>query len=186
MYSSELTQDAKTKVPASARQRMAADLDLRCYQPGTKSEYLRCTKRFAAHFKRSPAEMGEAEIRGRRFLLPRAAKAREVLPEKLVEMLNEVFTEFDAIHLLTGAKAILAAGGGVAGWNSGGTVTSVGKGDEAAGGVTVARVSEEETPTSLAGPLVLIGLAALLVLSAVGMMYNPANMAEFTSNRSAL
>jgi uroporphyrinogen III methyltransferase/synthase len=34
--------------------------------------------------------LGEAEIRGRRFLLPRAAKAREVLPEKLVEMGGEV------------------------------------------------------------------------------------------------
>jgi uroporphyrinogen III methyltransferase/synthase len=34
--------------------------------------------------------LGEAEIRGRRFLLPRAAKARELLPEKLVEMGGEV------------------------------------------------------------------------------------------------
>jgi len=34
--------------------------------------------------------LGEAEIRGRRFLLPRAAKAREVLPERLVEMGGEV------------------------------------------------------------------------------------------------
>jgi len=34
--------------------------------------------------------LGEAEIRGRRFLLPRAAKARELLPEKLAEMGGEV------------------------------------------------------------------------------------------------
>jgi uroporphyrinogen III methyltransferase/synthase len=34
--------------------------------------------------------LGEADIRGRRFLLPRAAKARELLPEKLVEMGGEV------------------------------------------------------------------------------------------------
>ena len=34
--------------------------------------------------------LGEAEIRGRRFLLPRAAKARELLPEKLVELGGEV------------------------------------------------------------------------------------------------
>ena len=34
--------------------------------------------------------LGQAEIRGRRFLLPRAAKARELLPEKLVELGGEV------------------------------------------------------------------------------------------------
>jgi len=34
--------------------------------------------------------LGEAEIRGRRFLLPRAARAREVLPEKLAEMGGKV------------------------------------------------------------------------------------------------
>jgi uroporphyrinogen III methyltransferase/synthase len=34
--------------------------------------------------------LGEAEIRGRYFLLPRAAKAREVLPEKLAELGGKV------------------------------------------------------------------------------------------------
>jgi uroporphyrinogen III methyltransferase/synthase len=34
--------------------------------------------------------LGEAEIRGRRFLLPRAARAREVLPEKLTELGGKV------------------------------------------------------------------------------------------------
>jgi len=45
------------------KKRMSDDLELRCYKPGTCAEYLRCAERFAAYFMRSPAEMGEAEIR---------------------------------------------------------------------------------------------------------------------------
>jgi integrase/recombinase XerD len=45
------------------KQRMMEDLELRCYKRGTCESYVRCAERFAAHFMRSPAEMGESEIR---------------------------------------------------------------------------------------------------------------------------
>ena len=43
--------------------RMESDLTLRRYSRSTIDEYLRCARAFAAHFMRSPEEMGEAEIR---------------------------------------------------------------------------------------------------------------------------
>ncbi len=49
------------------RDRMEADLRLRCYSKGTQAEYLRCAKHFARYHWRSPAAMGEAEVRA--FLL---------------------------------------------------------------------------------------------------------------------
>src|SRR5213596_3472196 len=48
-------------------QRMEEDLKLKNYAPATRAEYLRCAKRFVAYHLRSPAEMGEREIRD--FLL---------------------------------------------------------------------------------------------------------------------
>lgn len=45
------------------KKKMSDDLELRCYKQRTCASYLRCAERFAAHFMRSPAEMGEAEIR---------------------------------------------------------------------------------------------------------------------------
>lgn len=57
------------------RDKMAADLELRCYRPGTKKTYLSCARRFAAHFRRSPAELGEAEIRQYLLHLMREKKA---------------------------------------------------------------------------------------------------------------
>lgn len=49
------------------RARMEADLKLRNLRPSTQETYLRCVRRFAAHFMRSPAEMGADEVRA--FLL---------------------------------------------------------------------------------------------------------------------
>lgn len=49
------------------RDRMKADLDLRGRAANTQRMYLRCARDFAAYFRRSPAEMGEAELR--RFLV---------------------------------------------------------------------------------------------------------------------
>jgi len=49
------------------RDRMKEDLKLRRYRAGTVQAYLRCVKQFAAHYRRSPAEMGEPEVRA--FLL---------------------------------------------------------------------------------------------------------------------
>jgi integrase/recombinase XerD len=45
------------------KDRMAEDLELRAYRPGTCDSYLRCAEKFAGHFMRSPADMGEEEIR---------------------------------------------------------------------------------------------------------------------------
>lgn len=60
-------------------QRMAEDLKLKNYAPGTTREYLRCAKNFASFHMRSPAQMGEREIRD--FLLSLAF--RKASPEKL-------------------------------------------------------------------------------------------------------
>ena len=49
------------------RDKMKADLELRRYRPGTVATYVRCVKNFAAYYRRSPAEMGESEVR--EFLL---------------------------------------------------------------------------------------------------------------------
>lgn len=49
------------------REAMKADLELGGYRPATQREYLRCAAQFAAHYMRSPAELGEPEVRG--FLL---------------------------------------------------------------------------------------------------------------------
>jgi site-specific recombinase XerD len=49
------------------RDKMKADLKLRRYRSGTIDNYLLCARRFAAFHHRSPAEMGEEEMR--RFLL---------------------------------------------------------------------------------------------------------------------
>jgi len=42
---------------------MKADLSLKRYSPHTQRAYLRCVADFARHFMRSPAQMGEEEIR---------------------------------------------------------------------------------------------------------------------------
>jgi uroporphyrinogen III methyltransferase/synthase len=47
--------------------------------------------------------LGEQEVRGKRFLLPRAAKAREILPEKLEEMGGQ-------IDVVTAYKTVRPAG----------------------------------------------------------------------------
>ena len=45
------------------RDRMQTDLKLRGYSPSTRKIYLLYARLFARHFMRSPAEMGETEIR---------------------------------------------------------------------------------------------------------------------------
>jgi integrase/recombinase XerD len=44
------------------RDQMARDIELRGYAETTKTEYLRCARDFAAHFMRSPSEMGGSEV----------------------------------------------------------------------------------------------------------------------------
>jgi len=62
------------------RDKMIGDLQLRGYSERTCYEYPRCVKAFAKHFGRSPAEMGEKEIRA--FLL-HIVRARRVGPATL-------------------------------------------------------------------------------------------------------
>lgn len=57
-------------------QRMTEDLKLKNYAPSTRSEYVRCAKQFATYHMRSPAEMGEREIRD--FLLSLALEGKGV------------------------------------------------------------------------------------------------------------
>ena len=45
------------------RDRMEADLRLRNLGPSTQESYLGCVRKFAAYHRRSPAEMGETEVR---------------------------------------------------------------------------------------------------------------------------
>jgi site-specific recombinase XerD len=45
------------------RDRMEKDLILRNFSPATRRNYLLYCRKFAAHYKRSPEELGEAEIR---------------------------------------------------------------------------------------------------------------------------
>jgi len=45
------------------RDRMIAELELRRYSPKSREEYLRCVKRFVAHYMQAPAELGEKEVR---------------------------------------------------------------------------------------------------------------------------
>ena len=45
------------------RERMAADLQLRNLRPSTRESYLGCVRKFAGYHMRSPAEMGEKEVR---------------------------------------------------------------------------------------------------------------------------
>lgn len=64
------------------KDRMEADLKLRNLRPSTQQNYLGIAERFAAHFMRSPAEMGEDEIR--EFLLHlREVKGRSASTQKV-------------------------------------------------------------------------------------------------------
>jgi site-specific recombinase XerD len=45
------------------RDRMAMDLKLRRYAPGTCTKYLDCARAFVAYHRRPPAEMGEEQVR---------------------------------------------------------------------------------------------------------------------------
>ena len=44
------------------KERMKAELELRCYSKSTQDEYLRYSERFVGHFMLSPTKMGEAQV----------------------------------------------------------------------------------------------------------------------------
>jgi len=56
------------------RQRMEADLRLQNLRPRTQVEYLRCARKLAEHFMRSPEELGKEDIRGYLLNLLRVRK----------------------------------------------------------------------------------------------------------------
>ncbi len=58
------------------RDRMLADLEFRAYSPCTQKEYLRCARNFAAHYMRSPEELGEQDVRCFLLHLLRVKKAK--------------------------------------------------------------------------------------------------------------
>jgi len=45
------------------RDRMEGDLRLKGFSPNTRRCYLSCARHFAEHYGRSPAQMGEREIK---------------------------------------------------------------------------------------------------------------------------
>ena len=45
------------------REKMEADLRLKGFGPNTQSAYVRCVRRFAKHFGRSPDRLGATEVR---------------------------------------------------------------------------------------------------------------------------
>lgn len=53
------------------RDRMEGDLLLRGLAEVTRAEYLRCARQFAAHYRRSPAELGAEDVRAYLFHLAR-------------------------------------------------------------------------------------------------------------------
>jgi site-specific recombinase XerD len=53
----------REKMMGKLKEKMKDDLELRCYKPSTITMYLRQVERFSEHFKKSPSEMGESEIR---------------------------------------------------------------------------------------------------------------------------
>ncbi len=59
------------------REQMKEELTLRRYAPDTVAHYLGCAKRLAAHYGRSPAELGAEEVRA--FVL-HLVKERRVHP----------------------------------------------------------------------------------------------------------
>ena len=61
------------------RDRMEEDLRLRCYATASRDEYLRCARHFAKYQRRSPAEMGVAEVRAFLMGLVDAGKSASVL-----------------------------------------------------------------------------------------------------------
>lgn len=46
------------------RERMLTDFGLANHKPSTQKEYSRCIRNFAAHYMRSPSELGKVEVRG--------------------------------------------------------------------------------------------------------------------------
>ena len=80
------------KTMGELKDKMAADLELRCYRPDTVKMYLRLSERFAEHYMRSPAEMGEEEVRSYLLHLLRDKKAGPSVVKMNVAALKFLYT----------------------------------------------------------------------------------------------
>ena len=69
-------------------EQMKADLTLKGYSEHTHEGYLRYLRRFAKHYMRSPAEMGEEEIRAFLLYLVREQKADPYLQKAYISALK--------------------------------------------------------------------------------------------------
>jgi integrase/recombinase XerD len=65
------------------RDRMAADLQLAGYQPSTTRNYLHHVHRFAKHYRRSPTDMGEPEVRD---YMQHLLKERKIGPSTYIQV----------------------------------------------------------------------------------------------------
>ncbi|MFQ5473388.1 MAG: tyrosine-type recombinase/integrase, partial [Dehalococcoidia bacterium] len=73
-------------------QKMQADLELRGFATTTQTEYLRRARHFAAHYMRSPVEMGEQEIRDYLLYLVNEKRVRPATHRMYVAALKFLYT----------------------------------------------------------------------------------------------
>jgi integrase/recombinase XerD len=73
------------------RDRMREDLVLAGFAPSTQRMYLQCARRFAEHFHRSPAEMGEREVREYLLHLVQAKKVGPATHQVHLASLNFLY-----------------------------------------------------------------------------------------------
>jgi len=74
------------------RERMEADLKLAGYSPSTRKIYLLYARLYAKHFRRTPAEMGEAEIRAYLLHLIEQRKASRATIRQVRAALSFLYT----------------------------------------------------------------------------------------------
>ncbi len=91
------------------REKMSADLRLRGCSPKTVQTYLCCCRVFAAHYRRSPEQMGEAEIR--RFLLHleqqgRSSSTRHVYANALKFLYKVTLERPDVAARIVGPRTV--------------------------------------------------------------------------------
>jgi integrase/recombinase XerD len=71
---------------------MKEDLLLKAYSPHTMRSYLRCARRFAEHYMRSPEEMGEQEVRDFLLFLVRDRQASPATLDMYVNALKFLYS----------------------------------------------------------------------------------------------
>lgn len=84
--------NAEEKTMGKLKDKMSADLQLRFYRAGTMSNYLRQAELFAGYYMKSPAELGEAEIRSYLLHLVEEKKAGPGAVKMSVAALKFLYT----------------------------------------------------------------------------------------------